>query len=67
MKTPIQSQTALTHLTQADLDRVASQDEARSIPMLCDEEDCFIHGSELGVVFEEETTPSANPAPPVEQ
>ena len=35
------------HLTQADLDRVASPEEAELLNMRCHQEDCFVHGSEL--------------------
>jgi len=38
------------HLNNQDFERVAGQDQhSQMIPMLCNEEDCFIDGSELGV------------------
>lgn len=50
------------HLTQADLDRVASPDEAESLPLRCHEADCFVHSSELGVATAGNPTLSKNPA-----
>lgn len=56
-----------THLTQRDLERVASPDEAESLPLRCHEEDCFVHGSELGVVTNEESVPPVNPSTSVKK
>lgn len=56
-----------THLTQADLDRVASPEEAGSLPLLCHQEDCFVHGSELGVLPTQEAAIPANPSNPVKK
>lgn len=38
------------HLTQADLDRTVLPEEAARLPLRCHGDDCFVHGSELGVV-----------------
>lgn len=54
--------TTAAHLTQADLDRVASHEEAESLPLLCHQEDCFVHGSELGVLPTQETAILGNPS-----
>ncbi|MBK1829467.1 hypothetical protein JIN77_01915 [Verrucomicrobiaceae bacterium R5-34] len=59
MKPQNQTPSDLPHLTQSDLDRVVSADEAQSIPMLCHEADCFIHGSELGIMMDPESVQSA--------
>jgi len=39
--------TPAPHLTQADLDRVASPEEAASLSLRCHQEDWFVHSSEL--------------------
>jgi len=37
------------HLNNQDFERVVGQDQhSQMVPMLCNEEDCFIDGSELG-------------------
>lgn len=55
------------HLTQVDLDRVATPEEAESLPLRCHEEDCFVHGSELGVVTAGNPTLPANPSTSVKK
>lgn len=55
------------HLTQRDLERVASPDEAESLPLRCHEEDCFVHGSELGGATDDDSVPPANPSTSVKK
>jgi hypothetical protein len=52
------------HLTQADLDRIATPDELISLPLRCHQEDCFVHGSELGTLPAQDTDASSNPSTP---
>lgn len=46
MKTQLSTQQS-PHLNRPNIDQVASLEEARNLPLRCDENDCFVFFSEL--------------------